>query len=158
MEERKQSHFIDEPKEAKLHRFWESLIASDNGRTVIGAKVKPTERPSLSLGYRNGIAYFYVIKGSHSHVALYIARYTEFENKQIFDYLYSHKDEIERSFGASFVWQRLDGKVPCRIRFEMYIGEFAQREANWQEIQNKMIDTMIRFQNVFSSHLERFGY
>ena len=45
-------------------------------------------------------------------------------NKKKFDFMYSHKDDIEKSFNRKIIWQRLDEKKASRIKYEMPIDEF----------------------------------
>jgi hypothetical protein len=87
------------------YKFWSSFFALDKGETVARSNAKPTERGSVSLGYNDGLAYYYVVKRSQTHVAFYIARPDARENKRIFDELISCKEEIENFFGAPFIWK-----------------------------------------------------
>jgi hypothetical protein len=56
----------------------------------------------------------------------------------------SHKEEIERSFGGELSWQRLDLKRSCRVAHTILVGGWRSDEARWPEIQDAMIDGMIR--------------
>lgn len=135
--------------------FWSVFGDLPESRIPIHSKIKPTDRGSVSLGYENGLAYYYVLKGDKIHVALYIARPSQRENKQIFNKLLKHKSEIENSFGANFVWQELKDKVPCRIRYEMEVGEIEYKKDQWRGIQIKMINTMLHFQKQLSPYIEK---
>ncbi len=77
------------------------------------------------------------------------------KNKQIFNALFSHKDEINAAFDAPLVWNPLDNKVPCRIGYEMEIGDYENDEANWQTIQTSMIDAMMRLEKTLSSFIAK---
>ncbi len=38
------------------------------------------------------------------------------DNKELFDSLYSNKDEIEKKLGLELIWDRLNGKKAARIK------------------------------------------
>ncbi|MGO9914121.1 MAG: DUF4268 domain-containing protein, partial [Isosphaeraceae bacterium] len=67
-------------------------------------------------------------------------------NKQIFDRLHSYKEQIETLFGGELSWQRLDAKQSCRIAHTVSTGGWRSDEAKWPEIQDAMIDEMMRLE------------
>ncbi len=156
IKEREQQH----PKESKrarlLLKFWEELLALQEGKISVHSKVKPTERGSLSLGSNKGLSYYYVIIGNKSRIDFYISRPNESDNKRIFNELFSHKDEIEDSFGAPLIWQPLDDKRDCRIRYVMEIVDFENSEY-WLEIQTEMIDAMSRLEKALSPFIAKLN-
>jgi hypothetical protein len=77
------------------------------------------------------------------------------ENKRIFDRLQSHKKEIERVFGDELVWQRLDDKRGCRIAYVTMVGGYKSDESRWPDIQDAMIDAMLRFEKALDPHLAK---
>ena len=50
-----------------------------------------------------------------SRIEAYINAGSQEKNKNIFDTLLTKKDAIEKDYGKSLIWQRLDEKVTCRI-------------------------------------------
>ena len=52
-------------------------------------------------------------------------------------------------------WQRLDGKRACRIAYTTTIGGYRSDESKWPEIQDAMIDAMIRLENALIPHLAK---
>ena len=72
------------------------------------------------------------------------------DNKQLYDRLAAHQEEINATIGASPVWQRLDDKKACRIQLEK---EFPiDDEENWPE---EFIWTM-EFCRKFKQAFEKF--
>lgn len=138
-------------------RFWKSFIELPESKIPIHSKIKPTDRGSIGLGFDDHLAFYYVLKGTQSHVALYINHANKNKNKQIFSSLLNHRIKIEDSFGTPFVWQKLEDKSPCRIRYEMEIGDLTVNEHKWNEIQVKMIDAMVRFQKELLPYIEKFS-
>ena len=138
-------------------KFWSSFFALPESKISIHSNAKPTDRGSVCLGYENGLSYWHKIKGEQSHTVLYISRPTKSANKQIFHELLKHRNEIESLFGGSLVWEELKDKLPCRIYYEIEVGELEYKEDKWKEIQIKMINAMIRFQNQLSPYIEKYA-
>jgi hypothetical protein len=130
-------------------RFWQGLLARASPRTPLHANISPGEYHwvGASSGMR-GLNFNYVIRQDEGTVELYIDRGAEETdaNKRIFDRLLSHKEEIERSFGRELSWQRLDLKRSCRVAHTILVGGWRSDEARWPEIQDGMIDGMIRLE------------
>jgi len=99
----------------------------------------------------------YVIGQDEARVELYIDRgaYQDEANKRIFDRLHSQKKEVEGSFGGELSWQRLDDKRACRIVHTMTVGGYRSDESKWPEIQDPMIDAMIRLEKALAPDLEK---
>jgi len=73
-------------------------------------------------------------------------------SKTMFDRLQENKAEIEHRFGSCLGWQRLDDKQTCRIRFDLDGGTLTD-EAHWPELQDRMIDAMVRFEEAIRPNL-----
>ena len=95
----------------------------------------------------------YVIQQHTSDIDLYIdrGRDADNENEEIFDTLEEAKEEIEEVFGESLEWQRLEGKRACRIGKRFSLGGYRDDEEEWSEIQDAMIDTMIRLEKALQT-------
>jgi hypothetical protein len=126
------------------------------GKTPLHANISPSDSGWISTGVGiGGLTLSYVIAQYSSRVELYIDRNDTAFNKRIFDELFAHKDEIEGIFGELLSWQRLDSKRASRIAFEMSRGGYRNDESDWHEIQNEMIDAMIRFEKALSPQINR---
>ena len=66
---------------------------------------------------------------------------------------YPTRTEIERAFGTELSWQRLDDKRSCRIAFTTTIGGWKSDEQKFPEIQDAMIDAMIRLEKALKPQL-----
>ena len=128
--------------------FWEELLekSEKRGMTLFQNR-KPSKDNWIGVGAgRSGLSYVYVILMHSSRVELYISTGDGAKNKKIFDKLYSQKERIEQDFGAKMGWDRLDNKKDSRIA--VVVTEVGLRdEEKWDQIQNNMIDTMIKFEN-----------
>lgn len=134
-----------------IPRFWESLLALGEGRTALHSKMSPSERPYIGANSSiNGLGFWYNILQHNGRVELYINRSNASVNKRMFDELLAHKEEIENAFGEPLFWQRLDGKQPCRVSYEITVGGYKDDESSWPPIQNAMIEAMVRLENALS--------
>lgn len=80
-------------------------------------------------------------------VELYIS-----DNKDLFDKLYSQKDEIEDQLGLEPDWQRLDGKKASRVLYRMPGLNFDDH-SNYDQLMNEMIDKAVLFAKVFKKFI-----
>jgi hypothetical protein len=138
-------------------KFWQALLARAGGRTSLHANISPGEYHWIgtSSGVR-GLNLNYIIRQDEGTAELYIDRGPDAEaNKRIFDFLHSHRTEIEQAFGGELSWQRLDEKRACRIAFTTTLGGWRSEESRWPEIQDAMIDAMIRLEKALAPQLAK---
>ncbi len=138
-------------------KFWDSLLKRAKIKTKLHANISPSRESWISTGAgTSGVALNYVIRQHDARVELYIDRGKDQDsvNKEIFDFLAREKDSIEKAFGSSLDWQRVEGKRACRIAKRLDVGGYLDEE-QWKEIQAMMIDTMIRFEKALRIHLKK---
>lgn len=139
-------------------KFWEQLLqrAKEKGVTLHSAR-SPTKEYYLSAGAgKAGLSFTYSIRLEDTSIELYIDTGKRDENKGIFDKLVAHREKIEKDFGGSLIWERLDDKRASFIRFPMRQGGLRD-ESNWAIIQETMIDAMQRLSNALMPHLRTLG-
>lgn len=139
-------------KRAERHderlRFWQGIIALARDRRTRHANIKPGSYHWLgaSSGLR-GLGFNYVVVQEHGVAELYIDRGDAAENKRLFDALLANKEVIERTFGHSLQWERLDGKRASRIKHVVERGGYRSPESDWPAIQADMVDSMTRLES-----------
>jgi len=134
-------------------RFWQSLLERAKGRTLLHANIKPGISHWLSAGAgKSGLLYNYVILMDAARVELFIFTGDAEANKRYFDRLYEHKEAIEQAFGAPLEWLRLDDKRASRIAYSIKKGRLRD-EGTWPELQEAMIDAMIRLEKALAPHI-----
>jgi hypothetical protein len=139
------------------YRFWSGLLGRAKTRTQLHASIFPGQYSYIQTGAgKYGISYNYTIRKHDAYVELYIDRGdgAEKENKAIFDKLHESISTIEQDFGEPLEWQRLEGKRVCRIMKTIDIGGYRDDESKWPEIQDAMIDAMIRLEKALRPHIE----
>ena len=68
-----------------------------------------------------------------ARIDFYLAHSDSKRNKEAFDKLFSHKDEIEKSLGIQLTWTRADGYVSSWIIHHLY-GVSVGNEKDWPEM------------------------
>jgi hypothetical protein len=123
--------------------------------TEIHAKIRPGIENWISAGAgKTGLSYGYVLRMNNAQVELYIDRGDGTWNKRVFDTLYRQKEAIENIFGAPLDWQRLDDKRGCRVRY-LLDGYGLQDKEHWPELQDSLIDAMIRLEKAFHNYIRQ---
>lgn len=141
-------------REVLRHQFWTELLEKARARTDLHANISPGRDSWAGAGGgRSGLAFNYNIHQHSARVEFYIDSRDSEWNKAAFDFLHSAKDEIEEVFGEQLDWQRLDSKRASRICTILEIGGL--RDDNWPEIQEAMIDAMVRLEKTFRPYIPR---
>jgi len=140
-------------------RFWRGLLEKANKKTMLFSNISPSKYSYIwtSAGKR-GVFYEFDITSKYGRVEIYLDKGKQFEepniNKIRFDQLYKHKNEIEKDFGGKLNWERLNDKRGCRISYS-FEGIGYRDEERWDELQDKMVDAMIRLEKAFSKHIKK---
>ena len=136
--------------------FWRELLEKVRERTSLHANISPSRGNWISTGAgKTGIIYSYVILKDAGRIELYIDTGDRETNKRYFDKLQAHRQEIETEFGASLRWERLDDKRASRIAHEIHGKGGLRDKDRWPELQDAMIDAMIRFERSFRPYIQR---
>ena len=135
--------------------FWTQLLDRAKTSTRLHANISPGRDNWLNTSTgKAGLTFNYVIRQHDVRVELYIDRgkTSEAQNKVIFDSLFASKDSIENVFGSDLEWECLESKRACRIKHLIMVGGYRD-EAQWPEIQDAMIDAMIRLEKALSPRI-----
>ena len=137
-------------------KFWEALLKESRSKGIkLFSTISPSKENWISTGAgKTGLNYAYVILMNSARVELYIDTGNKERNKKIFDQLYNEKEEIEKDFGEELEWQRLDEKRASRIT-KTVTNKGLKDEEDWDEIQEKMIDAMMRLEKALGKRIRR---
>ncbi len=143
------------PRHVLRLEFWEQLLEQAKKRTSLHARIRPGKDHWIAAGAgKGGLAFTYVIRMGDAQVELYIDQGEAEVNKRIFDQLLASKKKTEAVFGEPLEWQRLDDRRACRIRHLLTLGGLADRD-DWPEIQEAMIDAMVRLEKALKPQIKR---
>lgn len=139
-------------------RWWTQLVERSAQVNKLHAHITPGEYSWIgaSSGTR-GLNLNYVVMQDACAAELYIDRGkdSEQENKAIFNQLEAHRGEVEKAFGGSLSWERMEGKQACRIRFNQSGGGYRSHEDEWPKIQDGIIGGMDRLEKALRPHLKQ---
>lgn len=137
-------------------RFWAGLLEVAKTKTRLHAGVSPTHSNGLGAGAgRAGFGYFYWIWKDRAAVALIIDRGAEFEdfNRIAFEYLLTHRQQIEAAYGASLEWDMTENRRRCHIRHVVTPRGYAAPEEEWPQIHEDMANAMARLEGALAPHV-----
>ncbi len=144
-------------RDKKRYEFWSQLLERARSQTPLHSSVSPRRYHYVGTSAgKAGLGFAYVIREHEAQVELYIdrGRGREDENRQIFQRLREARRDIEGAFGEPLEWQELEGKRAFRICKVLPIGGWKD-EHKWPEIQEAMIDAMIRLERALRPHIDK---
>lgn len=131
-----------------MKRFWTALLEVAKTKTKLHSNISPGIYGWIgtSSGVR-GLNWNYAVRAHNAQVELYIDQDKDLGdgNKVILDKLQAHQAEIEKAFGAPFLWESLDEKRACRIRYIVEIAGW-QDEQKWPEAHEALVGAMVRLE------------
>jgi hypothetical protein len=100
-------------------KFWNQVINSMNNKSDLFQNISAGKQNWISAGsgVRN-VGYNFVATKDYFRAEMYIDRKNDTENNFIFESLYKNKEEIEAHFGSVLIWDRLESRRACRIKYE----------------------------------------
>lgn len=104
----------------------------------------------------SGVYFNFLVTKSYAGIELEISGRTQEENKKIYDYLYSYKDEIDNSFGDKLSWERLDDKKRSRISYKLEDVSILDKEV-WPKMMNFMAINMLKFEKALRKHINNYA-
>ncbi len=140
-------------------KWWTQLLEKAKAKTNLHANIAPREDNWLgaSAGI-SGLNYNYLALQHSTGIKLYIDRGSDSkeENERIFDFLYQHKEEIEKVFGSNPDWEKLETKRACQISRYYQNGGYRDDESIWTSLQDEMINGMILFHKSISPFIREW--
>jgi hypothetical protein len=133
--------------------FWSSLLERARPQTRLHSAVSPGTDSWLSAGSgRSGIHWTYVIRQHDGSVQLVIEGPDAEQNHAVLAALEQQREQIERTFGESLDWDRVEGRKRCAIS-KTLSGGYRDGEDRLPGIQDTMIDAMVRLEAAIKPHL-----
>jgi hypothetical protein len=140
------------------YRWWFQLI--ERSREINHLHAHITAGKYVYIGTSSGtrgINFNYTVLKNECGAEVYIDRGkgADEENEKIFDQLHANRAEIEKAFGASLKWERLEQKRACRIKITYTTGGYSIPEDKWPDIQIEIIKAMDRLEKAISPYISR---
>lgn len=135
--------------------FWASLLERAKNKTDLFNNISPRFDSWIGIGGgRSGIAFNFTILKNDAGCEIYFDRGKDSDklNKERFDELNKHKTEIEEKIGGKLEWQRLDNRRASRIKIS-FKGLGLRDKERWPELQDKMIEAMVRMKEAFDPYI-----
>ena len=137
--------------------FWAEFVEYNKKHSGLFSNSTPTTDNWINKSIKgfSGVMVGVVICQTNVRSEIYISTGNKDLNKDIFDYLQSHQNEIEAKYGAKLEWQRLSDKITCRIRDDRDNLSYLKPE-DWNEICVFFTDSAQRLMDVFSPYAKKF--
>ncbi len=136
--------------EEKRFEFWTMFnqTIDEVGKPFNKHKATSDHWYTVAVGVSGcNIAIDLVNKDHKIRVGLWIAN-----DKDLFDELHEHKEEIEKEFGEQLSWERLDKKIASRIC--VYIdGLNFEKKENYNVLMKDVINKVVRLRETFKPYI-----
>lgn len=136
-------------RHSKREIFWSQFIKEINKHNDMCSNISPSRDNwiGIAMGY-SGVSINLVITQSSVRVEVYINRGSKDENKRIFNFFLSKKEDITGVFGPGLVWEPMEDNVTSRIRYQLdSVNAFNPEDA--EKINKFLIDGTDRMQKAF---------
>ena len=77
------------------------------------------------------------------------------ENKWLFDRLKAQREQLERDFGGTLQWRRMDDRKSSRIDWSRSFDSYSRDV--WPEIAEWLAEHVSRLESAFKPHLQRLN-
>ncbi|HFU2588766.1 TPA: DUF4268 domain-containing protein, partial [Campylobacter jejuni] len=122
-------------------KFWNKLLNKIKEESFeLFSNISPSKDNWIAAGSGFSFCHYdFIFNKDCVRIELYIDSKDKDKNKIIFDKLKENEKQINNTF-ENLIWERLDNKRACRIKFEKEYDSYD--EANWNEIIDFMIENM----------------
>ncbi len=141
-------------RQEKRIRFWEGLLPVLAEHTNRYRNISPSADNWLAASTGvSGISYQIVIRMQDASLRLVLEKTADPEtNKRAFDFLYGRRDAIERDFGDTMVWRRMEDRISSRIEYD--IPEHGlQDEEQWEATYEVISESFSLWEQAFDKHI-----
>lgn len=125
--------------------FWTQLLERAKQKTNLHSNVSPNKENWVTAGAgKSGMGWSYAITMDKGSVELFIDRGPEKkeETDTIFDKILADREQVEKRFGESLIWDKIDGRRVCRIKSICHLGGLKDTD-KWEKIQDDLIERMV---------------
>ncbi len=137
--------------------FWRGLLEKAASKTKLYSGVAPSKDNWLYTGAgKAGLWWSFVITMDHgvAQLCINLGPDKKDETDKIFEQIRNHREEIEKVFGEELSWIRRENVLVCRIESSSNAGGLRDEE-KWGQIQDDMIDRLIRLEKALKPSLAK---
>ena len=146
-------------RQKRYQDFFQRLVDTmrEKHRFTNASKGQPQNWYSFSTGYAPLVKYGanFAARG-RARVELYIDSRDKDWNKRLFNHLEEQRADIESQVGESLDWERLDHRQASRIAVVRQ-GSIDDDQDTLKEIQDWMVERLLKFRDVFGPRLDEFA-
>ncbi len=136
-------------------KYWGELLEEFNKVSHQFQNVNPGTDHWLSGGSGvSGVPFSFVVTKNYVSVELSISTSETDTNKMIFDALYSQKEEIEKDYGQSLNWQRLNDKKMSRISSRLENVDITNSD-DWMKMKKFQCEAMKKLYSAIHDRLNK---
>jgi len=138
-------------------KFWDQLLVEINSKTDIYQNRNPNMSGWITaksiLG--GGMSYFMSISLKRCAIGFQCNNSDIMKNKKLYDYIHSHKDEIENKIGLPIFWERGDS---LRISFlSIRLDDIdIVNESTWPQMNSFMVGNTVALFEVLTPILQKY--
>jgi hypothetical protein len=137
--------------------FWEQFINYNNTKNNLTHNLSPSKDSWIGVGIGvSGVSINIVVSKNYARNEIYINRGDKEKNKEIFDFIFKSKDEIENQFGKPLIWERMDDKVTCRIKDQIDDVSVFDKE-DWAKMNKHLQDSLERMEKAFKDTIKKLS-
>ena len=125
---------------------------TSQGRNWFAVKIRPLDEVSKDGHPKTMWLCFSFDRKSRFRIESYIDTSDHKRNKEIFDRLHDQKAEIEKQFGDSLSWERLDSKRAVRIAYYRDNSSITSSQDQLDQIRDWSCKNIIRFYNTIEPY------
>lgn len=142
------------------NEFWHKLLPYFNTKSDLfsGRNMELNQYDHwLSTGSGiSGCTFNFIITKNYCSVEFGLSSSEKEFNKKLYDYLYSNKDDIEKAYGDSLCWERLDDKKMSRISYRLDDVSIFNKE-DWDNMITFLTENMIKLEKTFRKYIDTFN-
>ena len=136
-------------------KYWIELLEQYATVSKQFQNVSPSTDHWLSCGSGvSGVPFSFVITKTYAGVDISINHGTQEVNEAIYEKLLSQKDDIEKAFGGSLKWEKLEEKKSCRISCRLEDVNITDMD-DWQKMKDFHCDAMPRLDKALRAVLQK---
>jgi predicted RNA-binding protein Jag len=150
----KEEEGLSETEKQRIE-FWKGLLDKTNKKIKYFSNNIPKKYYDIYCTSEvPGLYFYYAIRQTSASIGLSIQRGTKELNDKIFVQLLQNKDEIEKYFGEKLLWTNNEEKKSSWI-YKRYEYAGLKNVDKWEQLQNDMVNGMVRFTNTFQKYIEK---